>query len=58
MYETSVQESHVRRNSQNRKIVELTLQNIEKYSNTPDTVISQHLHELDRKWDIVRTMNC
>lgn len=59
MNETSAPESNVRRHTslaQNRKIDELTLQNIEQYSNTPDTVISQHLQELDKKWDIERSL--
>lgn len=59
MNEISVPESNVRRNTiaaQNQKIDELTLQNIEQYSNQPDTVISQHLHDLDKKWDIERTL--
>jgi hypothetical protein len=56
---TLVPESNVRKNTpsgQNRKIDQLTQENIEKYANTPDEIISKHLHELDKKWDVERSL--
>jgi hypothetical protein len=57
--ETTVESTRIRMNTpvvQNQTIDDITRNNIEKYANSPDDVITHHLHELDREWDIERTL--
>ena len=41
---------------QKHEIDKITRDNIDKYSNTPDDVISEHLRKLDEEWDIDRSL--